>query len=144
MHTAVLPEWVEQDRIRKEKEAERWERRGLDTELNRWGKYVEARLPREGYPSMDNLNRHIHGAGSGAGHRILCDDMPPHIYAVHGRVIRLPAFEQYCIWLKFVFRTKDDGTLWELEEKCRLIGQPLSDVKSALSSARNRILGITD
>lgn len=119
-------------------------RRALEGELNRWGKWIENHCDYEGYPGVNVLVGFLLGRGGGtAGHRILCLDMPTDVYAVHGRVVRLPEEQQEALWLYYVTRLKPNGTLWTLPERCARAGVSEEDLKARLSSARERLLGIS-
>jgi hypothetical protein len=119
-------------------------RRALEGELNRWGKWIETRGDYEGYPGVNILVAFLLGRGGGAaGHRILCLDMPTDVYAVHGRIVRLPDDQQEALWLYYVTRLKPNGTLWTLGERCKRAGVSEEDLKARLSAARERLLGIS-
>jgi hypothetical protein len=119
-------------------------RRALEGELNRWGKWIETHSDYEGYPGVNILVAFLMGRGGGAsGHKILCLDMPTDVYAVHGRVIMLPDQQQEALWLFYVTRLKPNGTLWTLEERCLRAKVSQDDLKSRLTAARERLLGIS-
>lgn len=119
-------------------------RRALEGELNRWGRWIEIHSDHEGYPGVNILVAFLMGRGGGtAGHKILCLDMPTDVYAVHGRVIRLPEDQQEALWLYYVTRLKSNGTLWTLEERCQRANVSQQELKSRLAAARERLLGIT-
>lgn len=119
-------------------------RRALEGELNRWGKWIETHSDYEGYPGVNILVAFLLGRGGGtAGHRILCLDMPTDVYAVHGRVVRLPEEQQEALWLYYVTRLKPNGTLWTLTERCVRAGVSEHQLKVRLTSARERLLGIS-
>jgi hypothetical protein len=119
-------------------------RRAIDSELNHWGGWLERHRDYQGYPRCDNVQAFLNGAGGGTpGHRVLCDDMPTAIYAVHGRVLRLPQAEQEAVWVFFAFRLKPDGeTFWTLEEKCRESGIQEASLRRRIARARYRIAGL--
>ena len=119
-------------------------RRAIDSELNQWGAWLERNADYQGYPRTDNIAAFISGAGGGTpGHRILCLDMPTHIYAVHGRVLRLSESEREAVYLYFAFRLKPDGvTFWTIEEKCRQVGIDEGSMRRRRARARYRIAGI--
>lgn len=119
-------------------------RRALEGELNRWGKWIETHSDYEGFPGINILVAFLMGRGGGTvGHKILCLDMPTDVYAVHGRIIRLPEDQQEALWLYYVTRLKPNGTLWTLEERCRRARVTEDDLKTRLRTARERLLGIT-
>ena len=118
------------------------DRQAIHGELNRWGRWVERHADYTGHASINNLVAALYGAGGGtAGHRILCLDMPDGIYATHGRVIRLPEAEQEAVYLAYAVKLKPDGTLWSMEEKCRIAGIQIDSMRRRLSRAKYRILG---
>lgn len=138
-----LPEWIEQDRLRKAKDVERWERRGLEIELNTWGRWIDTYYDFKGYPGMDTLEAMLHGAGGGsADHKILCIDMPIVVYAVHGRIIRLTEKYQEALHLKYAVRLKEDGTFWKEEELCLVSGIQLESFRRRLRRAKQKLLGL--
>jgi hypothetical protein len=119
-------------------------RRALEGELNRWGRWIEIHSDHEGYPGVNILVAFLMGRGGGTGgHKILCLDMPTDVYAVHGRIIRLPEEQQESLWLYYVTRLKPDGTLWTMDERCRRARVSPEDLRSRLRAARDRLLGIT-
>ena len=118
-------------------------RQAIDSELNAWGKWIERHTDYEGFPSVNALVAQLYGAGGGLpGHRVLCLDMPDHVYATHARVIRLPEGEQEAVYLFFAVRVKCDGTLWTVTERCRIAGIREESMRRRLARARYRILGI--
>lgn len=118
-------------------------RRAIDGELNQWGSWLERNSDYRGYPRTDNIQAFLNGAGGGtAGHRILCLDMPTHIYAIHGRVLLLPEAEREAVYLYFAFRLKPDGTLWTVEAKCAVVGIDRESMRRRLARARYRIAGL--
>jgi hypothetical protein len=122
---------------------DRMMRQAIDGELNRWGRWIERHADYTGHPSVNFLVAALHGRGGGSpGHRILCLDMPDHIYATHGRVLRLPEGEQEAIYLLFAVQVKEDGTLWSVEEKCRIYGIQEASMRRRIARARYRILGL--
>lgn len=119
-------------------------RRALEGELNRWGRWVETHSDYEGFPGVNILVAFLMGRGGGsAGHKILCLDMPTDVYAVHGRIIRLPEDQQVALWLFYVTRLKPDGTLWTLDERCQRARVTSEDLRERLKAARDRLLGIS-
>lgn len=121
---------------------ERYELQGIDRELNQWGRWIELRIDYEGFPSV-SMGLSLINWGSGVyGDRILCLDMPSHVYAVHGRVLRLREHEQEAVWIWYVIRVKPDGTLWLIEEKCRRLGVTESDLRRLVARARRKIAGL--
>lgn len=120
-----------------------YERRVLNAELNRWGHWIEMHSDYEGYPGVNILAAYIGGSGGGgAGHRILCLDMPTAIYATHARVLTLSEPEQEAVWIWHVTRVKPDGTLWSVAERCERLGITEEVLRKRLSRARQRILGV--
>jgi hypothetical protein len=123
---------------------DRLTRQAIDGELNRWGRWIERHADYTGHPSVNCLVAQLYGAGGGTpGHRILCLDMPDHIYATHGRVLRLPEAEKEAVYLFFAIRVKEDGTLWTVTERCRMAGIQEDSMRRRLARARYRILGVT-
>lgn len=122
---------------------DRYMRHAIDGELNRWGRWIERNSDYTGHPSINAIVAQLHGAGGGtAGHRILCLDMPDHIYATHGRVLRLTESEQEAVYLYFAVKLKPDGTLWTVAERCRIAGIQEDSLRRRLSRARYKILGL--
>lgn len=122
---------------------DRMTRQAIDGELNRWGRWLERHADYTGHPSVNALVAQLYGAGGSCpGHRILCLDMPDHIYATHGRVLRLPEAEQEAVHLFFAVRMKDDGTLWTVAERCAMVGIHEDSMRRRLARARYRILGV--
>lgn len=119
-------------------------RRALEGELNRWGKWIEAHSDYEGFPGVNVLVAFLMGRGGGvSGHKILCLDMPADVYAVHGRVVRLPDEQQEALWLYYVTRLKPNGTLWTLDERCQRARVSQDQLRARLTAARERLLGIS-
>lgn len=119
-------------------------RRAIDSELNLWGRWIELHIDREGYPSASSFILAVEGKGGGTnGHRILCDDMPPHIYAVHGRWLLLPEHERDAVWIWYVIRVKPDGTIWPIEHKCDAVGITEAALRQRVCRARYRIAGLS-
>lgn len=124
---------------------ERLFRRALESELNRWGKWIERHSDYEGYPGVNILEAFLMGRGGGnAGHRILCLDMPTDVYSVHHRILMLSDTLQEAVWIYYVTRVKADGTLWSMEERCRKTGIEERTLRNRLSDARRQLLGITN
>jgi hypothetical protein len=122
---------------------DRLTRQAIDGELNRWGRWIERHADYTGHPSVNALVAQLYGAGGGTpGHRVLCLDMPDHIYATHGRVLRLPEAEKEAVYLFFAVQLKEDGTVWTAAEKCRIYGIKEESMRRRLARARYRILGI--
>jgi hypothetical protein len=120
----------------------RYELQGVDRELNQWGRWIEMRIDYEGYPSV-SVGMQLINWGTGVyGDRILCLDMPTHIYAVHGRVLRLQEHERDAVWIWYVIRVKPDGTLWPIDHKCRQAGITEAALRQRVSRARRKIAGL--
>jgi hypothetical protein len=68
--------------------------------------------------------------------------MPTGVYATHMRVLRLTEGEREAVCLYFAVQVKDDGTLWTVDEKCRIYGIKEESLRRRLSRARYKILGI--
>lgn len=118
-------------------------RRAIDGELNRWGKWIEKHVDYTGHPSINAIVAQLYGAGGGTpGHRILCLEMPTGVYATHMRVLMLTENEREAVYLYFAVQVKDDGTLWTVNEKCRIYGIREESLRRRLSRARYKILGI--
>lgn len=117
--------------------------RAVSAELNRWGRWIERHLDYDGYPGVNILAAYIGGSGGKImGHKILCPDMPPEIYAIHARVLRCSEAEQEALWIRYVPRVKPDGTLWTLSELCRKAGISEDTLRQRVNRAKRRILGI--
>jgi hypothetical protein len=122
---------------------ERLERRALEGELNRWGRWIERNSDFEGYPGVNILVAFLMGrGGDSAGHKILCLDMPTDVYSVHHRVLMLTEALQEAVWIYYVTRLKPDGTLWSVSERCIRVGLSEETLRQRLKRARNRLLGI--
>lgn len=121
---------------------ERYELQGIDRELRTWGKWIEDHADFDGYASESKSCSLQAWGGGEYGHRILCLDMPTHVYAVHGRVLRLREYEQEAVWIWYVIRVKPDGTLWPIEHKCRTAGITEAALRQRVSRARRRIAGL--
>lgn len=122
---------------------ERYTLDGINAELNAWGRWIERHMDYEGYPGINAVEAWLMGRGGGTGgHRILCLDMPTHIYATHGRVLRLTEFEQEAIWVWYVVRVKPDGTIWPIEHKCKTAGITEAALRQRVSRARRKIAGL--
>lgn len=122
---------------------DQYTRKAIDYELNQWGKWLEATAKYEGYPAKNVLVSFLYGGGGGShGSRVLCLDMPSHIYATHARVLRLPEGEQEAVMLYFAVRMKPDGTVWTIEEKCRHLDVQEASIRRRLARARYRIAGL--
>jgi hypothetical protein len=123
-------------------------RRAIDSELSRWGGWLERHQDYEGYPRSDNLQGSLNGSGGGmGGHRILCLDMPTGIYATHMRVIQLPEEERYAIELVFRYQVKPvrgttDPVYYTFGEKCKLAGIDESTIRRRWHRARYLVAGI--
>lgn len=132
----MLAEDCEAERIR-------YERKQLESELNRWGRWIESHYDYQGFPTVNILEAMRTGSGGGTlGHKILCLDMPEHIYCVHGRVLRLPEAEQEAVLIKYCVKVKEDGTLWTKAEVCLRAGINPESFEQRLWRARRRILGL--
>ncbi len=115
----------------------------VKAELNAWGSWIERHKDYEGYPACGPLEAWLAGGGgSPRGHRVLCLDMPVHVYATHARVLLLPEHEKEAVWVYYVPRMKDDGTLWDVREKCLKIGITHECLRKRLQRAYQKILGI--
>lgn len=122
---------------------ERVYRKALDSELNRWGRWIERNMDYEGYPGTNVLEAFRTGrGGSEPGHRVLCLDMPIDVYTVHHRVIMLPDIYQEAVWIWFVPHLKDDGTVWTVRERCDLAELNEDTLRQRLKRAKDRILGL--
>jgi hypothetical protein len=122
---------------------DRFARQEIDAELNSWGRWIERHADYTGHPSVNFLVAQFYGAGgSTPGHRVLCLDMPDHIYATHARVLRLNEREREAVYLFFAVKLKADGTLWTVAEKSRIYGIKEESLRRRLARARYRILGL--
>jgi hypothetical protein len=127
---------------------ERLERRALEGELHRWGRWQETKLGHdEGYPGVNILIAYLNGGGGGTpGHRILCLEMPTDVYSIHNRIIlKLNEEEREAVWLYYVPRVKRCGlvsTEWTLPAKCLLAGLSEEVVRKRTSRARSKLLGL--
>lgn len=120
-----------------------YELKGLDGELNHWGKWIERTSDYTGYPGADILTAALMGSGGqNPGHRVLCLDMPITVYAVHARILRLPEAEQEAVWLRYAIKMKPDGNLWTEEELCKKIKIEHKSFRQRLWRAKRRLLGL--
>lgn len=118
-------------------------RKAIESELNAWGRWIEKRLDYHGFSKSSSLAAFTEGRGTGiGGHRILCLDMPVHIYATHGRVLRLTEEERYAINVWFIFRMKEDGTLWGLAEKAAVVGMDPVELRRLVNISVRKISGL--
>jgi hypothetical protein len=118
-------------------------RQAIDGELNSWGRWIERHADYTGHPSVNFLVAQLYGAGGGTpGHRVLCLDMPDHVYATHMRVLMLNENEREAVYLFFAVKLKPDGTLWSVAEKSRIYGIKEDSLRRRLARARYRILGL--
>lgn len=129
----------------RQRQLERYEMQGIHRELEQWGRWIEMRIDYEGYPSF-SAGLQLISWGSGTySDRILCLDMPTHIYATHARVLRLPEHEQEAIWVWYVIRVKPDGTIWPIEHKCKTVGGITEQaLRQRVCRARRKIAGLPD
>lgn len=119
------------------------ERRALDGELNRWGKWIERYWDSNPYSALNILASHLQGSGGTLpGSKILCLEMPTGIYAVHVRILRLHYKLQEAVWLRFAIRVAPDGTLWSEEERCLKLGISERTFRRRLEHARKKLLGL--
>jgi hypothetical protein len=127
-----------------DRHAERYELQGINYELNVWGRWVEKHMDFEGYPGVSALEAWRSGRGGGSpGHKILCLDMPPMVYAVHARLLQvLTEYEREAVWIWYVIRVKPDGTLWPIEHKCRKAGITEEALRKRVSRARRKLAGL--
>ncbi len=121
---------------------ERYELQGIHRELCAWGKWIEEHADYDGHASQSaSCSVELRGDGR-PGHKILCLDMPVHVYAVHARVLRLPESEQEAVWIWYVIRIKPDGTIWPIAHRCRTVGITEEALRKRVSRARRRIAGL--
>lgn len=126
---------------------ERLLRSALSSELRRWGGWIERNMldHDDGWPSENFLLAFTHGRGGAiAGHRVLCRDMPEHIYATHRHWLSLPEQLQEAVWIRYVPMLRGDGTVWTLAEKCRLADIPLDTVEKRLARARSILIAMAE
>jgi hypothetical protein len=117
--------------------------RAVDGELNRWGKWHEARWDWSSYPKASATENFKTGErASQAGHRILMLDMPVGIWATHHRVMALEEELRELVSAWYIIRVKEDGTAWTPREKSERIGIPLIEWRRLLRAAQMRIAGI--
>lgn len=122
---------------------DRYTRTAIRSELNRWGRWIERHADYEGFAPINYLMAAREGRGGGMpGHRVLCLDMPVHIYAVHGRVLRLTEEQRYAVHVEFVIKVKEDGTIWRTSEKCEKIGMKPWKLRDLVEQAMVRIAGL--
>lgn len=100
----------------------RAEKKELNRLLNRWGDWIEKHGDFEGYPGVNILESFIGSDLGLPGHRILCLEMPPGVYATHQRVLRLPEDEKKAVWLWYVPVMQENGTTRSVRERCRIAG----------------------
>jgi hypothetical protein len=118
------------------------EKRSLNAILNRWGNWMEKHSHFDGYPGVNILEAYIGSDAGVPGHRILCLEMPIDVYTTHQRVIRLPEQEREAVWLWYVPRVKENGTLWSVGERCEIAGITEETLRKRVSRARMRIAGV--
>jgi len=122
------------------------DRSELEDSLQAWGKWIEEHADYEGYPQADAINSWVEGFGGGKkGHRILCLVMPIRVQATHLRVVTtLNESEREAIWIQYVTVTKEDGTIWTMEERLAKAGILRNAFDQRLYKARRRLLGLVD
>lgn len=75
----------------------------LEQKLKDWGDWIEKRLDQEGYPQCDAVAAALEGSGGGTpGHRILFQMMPPRLWSIHQRILRLPDHEHAAVVVWYV------------------------------------------
>lgn len=124
---------------------ERLLRSALESEMRRWGGWIERNMLEhdDGWPAENFLLAFTHGRGGGiAGHRILCRDMPEHVYEFHQKFLKLPEQLQEAVWIRFVPMLRGDGTAWTLEAKCKLADIPQDTLEKRLAKARRLLLAM--
>lgn len=105
------------------RQLDQYERQALRRELSRWGAWQDKQMAHEGYPSADNIQRSIMGAGGGfGGHRVLILDMPDDVWKVNARVMRLPERLQAIIRAVHCNVMTDLGLLSTFENRCQRMG----------------------
>lgn len=115
----------------------------VNAKLNAWGHWMERHAEVNGYPHQDNVTAFMAGAGGGTkGHRVLCLDMPEPIGLTHIRVLSLSENEQRAVFIWYVVRLKDDGSVWTIDEKCKAVGIKPQTLRLHLSRAKYRFLGL--
>lgn len=120
--------------------------RAVHGELNRWGRWVEARLDYEGYPRASATENFKMGDRTcEPGHRVLMLDMPVDVYATDSRVSRLPEELKRIVWTYYVFTLKPVGnafTTWTFQEKAERLKVPRGTFKQMLYRAKAMIAGL--
>jgi len=117
--------------------------RAIHGELNRWGKWHEDHSDYQGYPTANILETYIGASRTGEpGHRVLMLDMPVGVWATHHGVLGLTEDLQEVVIAQYMHTTKEDGTVWTLQEKCLRLGLSREIFSQRLHKAKRRIAGL--
>lgn len=121
-----------------------YERRGLEAELHRWGRWIVKREEFNAFPGCTNTEAFIMGAGGSiAGHRVLCLDMPTDVYATHMRIWTvLTGEERDVIYVRYAFKVNEDGSIVDRREMCEQAGLRPEAFRKRLQRAKTKILGL--
>ena len=79
-----------------------------------------------------------------SGHKILCEDMPPHLRKVENSVRRLPGYERKCITAFFCAPLKDDGNPFTKRDLALLLGISKDAFDRYLSRGKKGVNGALD
>jgi hypothetical protein len=91
-----------------------------------------------------NILANFEGSGGvHPGHRVLMLDMPSGVWATHHRVLMLSETLQDAVQAFYVTTVKEDGTLWNFEEKSAILKLTVPTFRRRLNRARHLIAGIT-
>lgn len=118
------------------------ERSMLNASLERWGDWWEKNGEFDGYPSVNILESYIGSDLGLPGHRILCLEMPVGVYCTHQRVLKLSELEQDAICIWYIPRVKENGQLYTVDEKCKLLSIDKWALRKRVQRAKLRIAGI--
>lgn len=108
--------------------------------LSTWGSWIWENRDFEGYPTSDNVQAFISGAGgSMKGHRIVCRDPPPWVTMTHVLVMMLPEHEGVAVFAHYVPGVNDDGTTMTRSEICMRIGVKEDAFRKRIQRAQHQI-----
>lgn len=121
-----------------------YERRGLEAELHRWGRWIVKREEYNAFPNCSNTEAARVGNGGGIPeHRILCLDMPTDVYATHMRIwTALTGEERDVIYVRYAFKVNEDGSISDRRIMCQQIGLSPEAFRKRLQRAKTKILGL--
>jgi hypothetical protein len=120
------------------------ERSYVNSKFNSWGFWQERHLEVNGYPRIEHVTAYIETPGGGPKtHKILAQDMPEPISLTHIRIhFALSGAQRRAVYLQYVIRLKEDGSIWTFDERCRTAGISEAVFKRDLQRAKYAFLGL--